>query len=55
MSKNSSLARYKQFKDWQYFFNRDRKYKPKKKKAITSTTMYYIDNNGRVVLVDNDE
>jgi hypothetical protein len=55
MSVNSSMARYKQLKEWQYFFNRNRKYKPKKKKSIIPTSMYYIDHDGKVVFVDDEE
>ena len=55
MSKNSSLSLYKQLKEWQMVFNRNRKYKPKKKKAITPTTMYYVDQNGKVVFLEDEE
>lgn len=55
MSKNSSMANYKQLKEWLFMFNRNRKYKPKKKKAIAPTSMYYINNDGKVVFVDDEE
>jgi hypothetical protein len=55
MSKNSSLALYKQLKEWQMVFNRNRRYKPKKKKVMTPTTQYYVDQNGKVVFVDDEE
>lgn len=55
MSKNSNMARYRQFKDWQYFFNRVRKSKPRKKKQFNPTAMYYVDQQGKVVFVDDEE
>jgi hypothetical protein len=55
MSKNSSMARYKQLKEWLFMFNRNRKYKPKKKKIINPASMYYINNEGKVIFVDEEE
>ena len=34
MSKNSSLQRLKALKEWWFIFERNRKYKPKRKKKI---------------------
>ena len=55
MSKTSPHARYKQLKEWWYIFNRNRKYKPKKKKTINPASMYYVGNDGKIVFVEEDE
>lgn len=55
MSKTSNMARYKQLKEWWFVFNRNRKYKPKKKKAFTPTTQYYVNAEGNVIVVENED
>lgn len=55
MSKTSSMARYKQLKEWWFMFNRNRKYKPKKKKIINPASMYYINDEGKTVFINDEE
>ena len=54
MSKNSGVALYKNYKEWYMVFNKNRKYKPRKKKVNIPTSSYYINKEGRVVFIEED-
>lgn len=51
MSKTSNMARYKQLKEWWYYFSKTRKYGPRKKAKPLYTT---LQGDSRIILEDDE-